>query len=118
MFFVIFSYKVPYKNSSSSSFDFYTDALTPMVFSSFFAAAIGYMKLEDHELELEIPMKNLLKLVALEVVIHFSLMWALMNASYILVVMANSCGLLSVIIVGVYFAKSRNNQSYQPHDEI
>jgi hypothetical protein len=41
-------------------------------------------------------------------------MWALMNASYILVVMANSCGLLSVIVVGVYFSQPHN--SYNPTD--
>lgn len=44
-------YKVPYKNISSSSMDLYTDPLTPMLFSNFFAAAIGYMRMDDVEAE-------------------------------------------------------------------
>jgi hypothetical protein len=45
-------------------------------------------------------------------------MWALMNASYILVVMANSCGLLSVIIVSVYISRKNDARQYHPRDEI
>lgn len=45
------SYKVPYRNISSSSNDFYTDPITPMVFSTFFAAAIGYIRMDDAEAE-------------------------------------------------------------------
>jgi hypothetical protein len=55
----------------------------------------------------------------MEVVIHILLMISLMQASFALVVMANSSSLLSVIIIGVLFSKykNRNNQSYNPHNE-
>ncbi len=89
-----------------------------MVFSALFAATIGFLRLEENDLDLEIPFLKLLKLALLEIAIHFSLMWALMNASYILVVMANSCGLLSVIIVSVYFSRKNGDRQYDPRDEI
>jgi hypothetical protein len=55
----------------------------------------------------------------MEVVIHILLMISLMQASFALVVMANSSSLLSVIIIGVLFSKykNRNNQSYNPNNE-
>jgi hypothetical protein len=87
-----------------------------MFFSSFFAAAIGYIRLDEQESSLDIPARKLLKIAILEVAIHFGLMWALMSASYVLVVMANSCGLLSVILVGVYFSNKAAGRQYQPND--
>lgn len=55
-------------------------------------------------------------LSVLRIAIHFGIIWALMSASYVLVVMANSCGLLSVILVGVYFSQ-RQRTAYQPNDD-
>lgn len=46
------SYKVPYKNLSTSQMELYTDPITPMLFSTFFGAAIGYMRMDDSEAEL------------------------------------------------------------------
>ena len=42
-----FRYKQPYKRVNSDETDMYTDAITPMVFTSFFCAVIGYLKLEE-----------------------------------------------------------------------
>lgn len=45
------SYKVPYKNISSSSMELYTDPITPLLFSTFFSAAIGYIRMDDADTE-------------------------------------------------------------------
>lgn len=58
----------------------------------------------------------MLKLAIIQIAISFGLTWALMNTSFVLVVMAGSCGLLSVILVGFYFSKKTNPNSYQPND--
>lgn len=77
-----------------------------MLFTSFFSAIIGYSKLNQNHQENEIPFKKLLKLSIVDVLIHICLILALINASYILVVMANSCGLLSVVLVNVLMPKN------------
>lgn len=50
--FIYESYKVPYKNLKTSEMELYTDPITPVLFSSFFGAAIGYMRMDDAEAEL------------------------------------------------------------------
>ncbi len=54
----------------------------------------------------------------MEVAIHVLLMISLMQASFAIVVMANSSALLSVIIFGVFFSKTkkRNTASYNPNN--
>lgn len=49
--------------------------------------------------------------VAMEISIHVLLMIALMNASYAIVVMANSASLLAVIIVGIIFSRINHPNS-------
>jgi hypothetical protein len=87
-----------------------------MLFSNLFAVIIGYVKLDDQELSMPIQNTKLLKVVVVDISIHVLLMIAMMKASYILMIMANTCGLLSIILVGVYYSRQRSLQAHSEQE--
>jgi hypothetical protein len=94
---------VPYaSNSPTGTSDIFNDNITPFSFTNAIAAIIGFFLIKDEELTFNIPLTKLLKISASDLLIHITLIAALIRTDYTTMIVVNSSSLLSVVMVGAF----------------
>lgn len=98
-----YRYKVPYaSNASAGTLDIFNDNITPYSLTTAIASIIGFFLIKDEELNFNIPVIKLLKISASDLLIHITLIAAMMRTDYTTMIVVNSSSLLSVVMVGAF----------------
>lgn len=91
----------------------FTDKITPFAITTLMSSIFGYFRLKPEDAGVQVPIMKLAKVSATDLFIHIMLMAGLMRSSYTLMVMANTCSLLSVVVIAAFFSGVKKEQVNQ-----
>lgn len=114
-----YRYKVPYpSNTSSGGSDIFTDNITPFSLTTIIGCLLGYLLVKDEDLVFNIPVTKLLKISVCDVLIHISLVAALLRTDYTTMIVANSTSLLSVVLVGAFCSGVKDSLQNSEREDV
>ena len=63
---------------------------------------LGYLSATNQELTFDLPILKLVKLAGCDVIIHVSLISALLRTNFTTLIVVNTCSIISVVMVGAF----------------
>jgi hypothetical protein len=66
------------------------------------ACLLGYLAAKSQELTFNLPLLQIARLAASDLVIHVCLITALLRTNFTTMIVVNNCSIISVIVVGAY----------------
>ena len=80
----------------------FTDKITPYVIIAGLITFFCYIFIPDEHIDTSIPIKFFARMAVCDLVIHVSLIAAMLRTTYTTMIVVNTASLLSVVLVGAF----------------